>query len=276
MALPSLASLSSLSNLLLVTPKNIGYQPQSLVVDVPYKAPEAPKEQPPSFLFDYEGEQSISLESDITDHYIEDNSVVNDHIALKPETITTQGFIGEVNDIAPLGLQIVQEMANRLTLVDAYTPVLSVSALLAYNQAILAYQTAAQIVANAKSSIQAIGYNVLGIGDGPQNRQQEYFNLFYNYWKNRTLFTIQTPWKKFPNVAIRSLRVVQDADTNVITTFEVSFKVIRFAKTVTSTNLSVAAARRAAQSAAKALNGSSTPSVLGNLFTDVSKITDAL
>ncbi len=37
-----------------------------------------------AFVFDYAGEVSSELHADITDHYTEDNTVVQDHIALNP------------------------------------------------------------------------------------------------------------------------------------------------------------------------------------------------
>src|SRR6185312_8744514 len=102
--MPDLSSLASittaataLSNLILVNPqKTIGYQPQNAPSNNGQTA-----QLGPSLLFHYEGEQTASLESDITDHYIENNTAIQDQIALKPVIITTHGFIGELNDIPP-------------------------------------------------------------------------------------------------------------------------------------------------------------------------------
>src|SRR5271163_4191719 len=79
--------------LALVTPQaNIGYKPQSLTGAVL-----------PTLLFHTEGENVAHLQSDITDHFIEDNTAINDQIALKPEMVTVHGFIGELNDVFPVG-----------------------------------------------------------------------------------------------------------------------------------------------------------------------------
>lgn len=231
---------TSLSNLILVSPqKTIGYQPTP-VNPVNGQA----LQQPPALLFHYEGEQTVALESDITDHYIEDNTALQDQISLKPETITTHGFIGELNNVAPVGLQTIQQVADKLTTISGYVPSLSVTALLAYNEAFFLYQ----IGANAKNSAVA-AWNSIGPGTGggesvigstgikvqsSQNQQQQMFQQFYGYWRNRTLFTVQTPWAVFQNMAIKNLRAIQDATTNVITDFEVTFKMIRIASTSTS------------------------------------------
>ncbi len=243
MALPSLTALApittaatSLSNLVLVSPQStIGYQPQN---------PSDPNStaRPPAMLFHYEGEQTVAIESDITDHFIEDNTAIQDQISLKPEMITTHGFIGELNDIAPPALAILQAASQKLTTIGAYTPTLTTTALIAYNEAFLLYQVAANAVnslvsawgtisgTGGESVIDSAGINV----QSNQNRQQVAFQQFYGYWRARTLFTVQTPWAVFQNMAIKNLRAIQDAETRVITDFEITFKMIRTAETATS------------------------------------------
>lgn len=237
---PITTKATALSNLILVTPQQvIGYQPQN---------PNNPDgsistaQQPPAILFHYEGEQVVAIESDITDHYIEDNTAIQDQIALKPETITTHGFIGELNDIAPPALQLLKFLADKLTVVSAYTPVLSETALIAYSEAFLLYQVASNAAQSAVAAWSSLtgsgGESVIGneglILQSNQNKQQTAFQQFYGYWKTRTLFTVQTPWAVFQNMAIRSLRAIQDAETRMITDFEVQFKMIRTAVTSTT------------------------------------------
>jgi hypothetical protein len=50
------------------------------------------------FIFDIEGTTQHNLISDITDHYVEDNTAIQDHIALKPLTITLKNYHGEVKN----------------------------------------------------------------------------------------------------------------------------------------------------------------------------------
>lgn len=234
---------TALSNLILVSPQNtIGYQPMN-----PPNPDGTPSTAalPPAFLFNYEGEQKAQLQSDITDHFIEDNTALQDQIALKPVIITTHGFIGELNDIAPPALQAVKTIADKLTIVSAYTPVLSASALEAYNTAFQVYQTAQNAVNSAVSAWSSIngtgGESVISgnsnfpIATEPnQNKQQQAFQQLFGYWNARTLFTIQTPWAIFQNMAILSMTPVQDSDDAYITTFEMSFKQMRFAQTITT------------------------------------------
>jgi hypothetical protein len=257
---PITTTAASLSNLVLVSPQSIiGYQPQNAFIT---NANASQTYSNPSILFHYEGEQSITIESDITDHYIEDNTTVQDQISLKPTIITTHGFIGELNDISPVRNQLLQSLLSKLSIISSYTPALSTVALLAYNNAFQAYQIAANAVNAAVSSWASIsnatgtstyGENVIGNNGltnaitGPnastttkllQNRQQLAFQQFFAYQQLRTLFTVQTPWAIFQNMAIMNLHPVQEAETNVITDFQITFKQIRLASSLIESNAS--------------------------------------
>lgn len=258
---------TSLSNLILVSPqKTVGYQPQNK----PSWARDTAV-PPPALVFNYEGENTAALQSDITDHFIENNTVIQDQIALRPVIITTHGFIGELNDIAPSALQPLKTLAAKLVTIGAYTPQLSATALLAYNEAQFLYTVAAGAVNSAVSTWATIngqgGQNVIN-GSGitkqtNQTKQQIYFQQFYGYWSNRTLFTVQTPWAVFQDMAIQNLRAVQDADTLVITDFEITFKQMRFAATqVVASQLYSPAdsqGRATTQGAGEVDRGTSTP-----------------
>lgn len=226
---------TALSNLILVTPQQtVGYQPQN-------KNGSTQQVDPP-ILFHYEGENTVSLVSDITDHFVEDNTALQDQIALRPEIITTHGFIGELNDVAPKALIPIKAIADKLTTVGAYLPSLTLTAQIAYNEAFFAYQIAQNTAHSAVSAWSTInggssGESVIdGNADNSgfvsvaqnQNKQQKIFQVFYGYWRTRRLFTIQTPWAIFQNCAIMSLRAIQDAETRMITDFEVTFKLLRF------------------------------------------------
>jgi hypothetical protein len=266
------SSVDALSNILLVTPKAIiGYNPQN----APTKNGTTPALRP-ALVFHYEGEQAVTLESDVTDHYSEDNTTLQDQIALKPETITTTGFIGELNDIVPEVLKPLKLIADKLGPISAYTPALSVTALNALNEAAFLYATASKAADAAVSAWSSLG-TAVGAGsantiigsDGVsavasvQNKQQQYFQQFYGYWRSRTLFTVQTPWAVFDNMALMGVRAVQNEETNVISDFELRFKKIRFASTTLTTgtglNNQFMQGRASTQGSPKVNFGVSTP-----------------
>lgn len=264
-------SATALSNLVLATPQRTqGYQPLN-----PPNADGSPSDEqaPPAFLFDYEGEQIANLESDITDHYIEDNTAIQDQIAIKPITIQTTGYIGELNNIPPAALQILKEAAEKLTVVGAYTPALSETALLAYNNAFQLYQVGvgiknaavsawSSVAGGGQGGISTITGNIFNDVEAPnQNKQQVAFQQFYGYWVTRTLFNIQTPWAIFQNMAIQSVQAVQNEDTRVVTDFKVTFKQIRTAQTQILSGGQSYSSGRAAEQRGKPVNqGSQKPS----------------
>lgn len=240
-ALSNVTTLASgLTNLILATPQTSqtqGYQPQNSPSSNGLLSLFQP---PPGILFHYEGEQTITLDSDITDHFIEDNTAIQDQIALRPVVITTHGFIGELNNIPPKALGLLQQASNVLTDLGSYVPGLSVTAQIAYNQAFAAYQLASSAVnagVSAWSSLTGDGGESVISASGQltkssnQNKQQTMFQQLYAYRQNRTLFTVQTPWAIFQNMAILHLRPVQDEATRMITDFDLSFKQINVAST---------------------------------------------
>lgn len=246
MAVSALTSITNvaqaLGNLILVTPQSVvGYQPQTpnTVLNVG-----SPQYTQPAILFNYEGENTSQIESDITDHFVEDNTSVQDQISLKPVVITTQGFVGELNDVPPNQFfRAAQVAAQKLTALGAYAPQLSATALIAYNEALFAYQLANSLKTSAVatwSSVSGTGGTSVISGNGiqaqpNQTQQQKYYQQFYGYWSSRTLFTVQTPWAIFTDMAILKLRALQSAETNVITDFEITFKQIRYAKVLSDT-----------------------------------------
>jgi hypothetical protein len=223
------AGANALGNVVLITPSNQNNRYESQQA---YAVPGTPI--PPfsddAFLFHYEAENSISIESDITDHYVEANYAIQDHIAQKPLEVTVQGFIGELNDIAPnKPLQIAQaQVLSRFYALSAYTPEVSAYALLAYNQAAQAFQIAANI-ANTYQSVKTFDWASGQVN--VQNKQQQAFNKLYGYYVNRTLMTVQTPWNKQTNMAIKTLRFIQNQDSRMITDIEITFKKMQFAST---------------------------------------------
>ena len=115
------------------------------------------------FIFDIPDNERIDLESDITDHFTESNSFINDHVVNKPMIIRLSGFIGELVYKRPDGIPgTVQEIGNRLSTVNAYLGDLTPQGV----------QIAQQIVQKSQSSISAINQtigkvkNVVGLFNG--------------------------------------------------------------------------------------------------------------
>ncbi len=182
----------------------------------------------PAFLFHYEGENKAVLESDITDHYIESNTPIEDMIALHPIIISVHGFIGELNDVPEAGLvgsiqSAAKTVVNKLQGVSAYAPVLSTTATNVYNQASQAYSTANSLYNSGSAIVDSIKGNT-----PTQGKQAQAYLQFKKWWLARQLFNVQTPWEIAHNYAIKTLTVTQTDKTNTVTEFMVEFKQMQF------------------------------------------------
>lgn len=184
-----------------------------------------------ALLFHYKSEETLELRSDITDHYVEDNSTVQDHIALSPERIRVSGFIGELNSVIPTALANLEAVPQRLLAIPGADPELTIAAQMEYLKSFQAYQVAASAKKNADRAWESLGGGVEG--QSVENKQQRYYRRMYQFWKQRRLFTVQTPWVLMDNMAIENVRALQDESTNQISNFVISFKRFNIATTET-------------------------------------------
>lgn len=226
-------TINQASNVILVNPKkNVGIRPQP-TVNPNGGTTTAQPDQPQSFLFHVPGEDNARLTSDVTDNAVEDNTSLQDHVALKPVIINTSGYIGELNNVTPPELELLKLAADRLTTLGPFVPVVSASAQRAYNAASQAYAAAVL----AKNTAVSAWNSITGGGSETQTKQQVAYNQFAGYWKNRQLFTVQTPWAIYTDMIIQSLSATQDESTSMVTQFEITFKQLTFAKSIISTTI---------------------------------------
>lgn len=235
----AMTTATGLSSLVLVTPTNVGYQPQN-----PNLKNGQNQQLPPTFLFDIEDENKAVIDSDVTVHYVEDNSSITDNVALKPDIVTVVGFIGELSTVIPSELSALKIAADKLTILDGLLPEFSISAREAYNTAFQVYQAALNVANTVASwaSINSKGGDVSSIENNQitfrpnQNRQQVAFQKFYGYQKTRTLFTIQTPWAIHKNMILKTMASSQGGDTSYLSSYELTFQQVRFVEDIVLRN----------------------------------------
>ena len=173
------------------------------------------------FLFDILDDEEISLDSEITDSWTELNVSIQDHIALRPVKFTLRGFIGELNDIFDIQINNLLTVPITLLPIAALTPQWNTQDNQAYT-AINTVNTQAQVAVNQITSIASI----VGQLTGALTRQQQAYNIFYNFWQNRILCTVQTPYGLLTNMAIESIRALQRGTSKFASDFSVTFKQI--------------------------------------------------
>jgi hypothetical protein len=207
------------------------------------------------FVFDYEGEDSVTYTSEITDHYLETNDPVQDHIAQRPVRIVLRGFVSELSQKAPAGVVgALATIQSKLTTVPAYLGKYTPGAIQGIQKAL----TTAQATANQINLALAKVQNVVGMlpGATPQkSKQQKAFAQLQALWLSRQVFTVQTPYTYFSNMVIESISFIQPEETTSWSDISITLKQMRFVQVQTVANSSKFAGRAALQRQPQASQG---------------------
>lgn len=206
-----------------------------------------------AFIFDLKKDYKYTLSSDITDHYVESNVAIQDHIGLKPIMLEVVGCISEVNlrdgsNFSKKDQEIVESnkkgnifnsidsYLNRMGSLTSFAPNIVNQALNVYNTAKYVYGTANKFInMNKKDYSKKIpeklteDYNEDIIATTKQFNWIDWFTI---QWKNRASFTIVTPYGVLKNMYIMDLNAVQPENTRYITNLNIKFKQIRTAKVI--------------------------------------------
>lgn len=193
------------------------------------------------FKFHITQSEQVNMESDITDHYVDTNSAVQDHIARRPITITLNGYQGEYYySVHPIQ-DMISKAGSVLTLVEVFKPKLN-----EFTKQIKIRQIQQSLTsANNGDTTEAEKYGVLA-GRKEFNLKQhnaiDLFKLFQNIykltsaqtrafyyfealWKSEILFTVETRWKRYDNMVIQKVTPLADNNAD-ITDFSITFKQI--------------------------------------------------
>lgn len=207
------------------------------------------------FVFDIKKEYKYNLSSDITDHYVEDNVAIQDHIGLKPIILEVTGSIGEITlsevidkeknsrKIAgEIGVGETQNNAkgNIFNSVDSYlgrmgsltsfTPNIINQSLDIYNTAKFGYATVSKIINLDKQDKVKSGFDYTEDYDEETikiTKQFNYIDWFKIQWQNRASFTIVTPYGVLTDMYIMDLIASQPENTRYVTNLNIKFKQIR-------------------------------------------------
>lgn len=205
------------------------------------------------FKFHIPQTEAIKLENDITDHFTETNSTIQDHIAQKPITITLTGLVGDyfysVNQIEDMLARIVPT----LTLVKEFLPSVSAATAFLKSKKINTFNSLKSKIAskysgneteafklNASTSVAAADFSYMDLFALFQqlyklkSAQTRAYIFFECLWKARGLVTVETTWKRFNNMAVQSISVRRDNNAD-ITDFSATFKQISTVSTLTET-----------------------------------------
>ena len=190
------------------------------------------------FVFDVEGDATVNLKAEITDHFLEDNSAIQDHIAIKPKKVTLKSYVGELV-YEPDGNEttFVEKTVRKLTVLNGYLPVLTSAAesLKDFNAKDLS--SATDIIGNVTSQTinkatdyYALAKNLLNA----DSRQQEAYQYFKALMEQKILISLQTPFEYVNNMAIESVTAFQGEGSKFISDFTITLKEIRVVEILNS------------------------------------------
>lgn len=186
------------------------------------------------WLFDIPEEENLSLSSDITDHFTEDNRYINDHIVRKPIRITLRGFLGEKVFQRSAGFEgALQELDNRLEVVDGYLGNFT-DGMTQKLQGVVS-QTE-RVVSGVNRTLDRV-QNVVGFFEGEDqaaSRQQQLYQELKALWNSSQLLTVQTPWDYLEDMLIETIDITQGAESQDWSEVTVTLKQVRFADVQTT------------------------------------------
>lgn len=186
------------------------------------------------FVFDYEGEETLNLHADITDHYTEDNTAIQDHVARNPTHLTMRGFVAELVYKPQAGiLGTLESIQNRLTTVPAYLGKYTPGSVATIQKALTKTQSTINQIDQAVSRVQNV-VGLFGNAAAGQTKQEIAFTKLSALWETNQMMIVETPFGIFGNMLIEDLIFVQGEDTRQWSDITVKLKAMRFASTQTA------------------------------------------
>lgn len=187
------------------------------------------------FVFDIEGETTANLSTEISDHFLEDNTTVQDHIAIKPKKVTLKSYVGELVYRQDESTDtFVQKAVQKLTTVNQFVPTLTSMAQQVLNARKEGKKFTLEGIKDAFSSktlnkitdYWAFAKNLLG----PTSRQQQAYMYFKALMEQKMLVSVQTPFEFMNMMAIESITAIQSENSKYISDFSITLKQIRVAE----------------------------------------------
>ena len=171
-------------------------------------------------------QNNLSLKSEITNHYIEENAWVNDHWAISPPQYTLSGLIGELIYTVPEGwakkVESIYGVVG-LGVLSKLCPTLGSYTSSALNIARKAESVVQKYINIAKSAGDKIA-NFLKRDITSKTNQRRVLDELENLMNNRILVNVATPYGTYKGLAIIAINVRQDQSTRFMSDIEITFQ----------------------------------------------------
>lgn len=201
-----------------------------------------------TFAFDYQLSNQVVLENEVTDHWLENNTGVQDHIAVKPNIIVLRGYVAElvlkISTVAAI-LGVVQ---NTLTQAGAYLGSYTPGAAQALQAAITQAQNVETQISQALSRAATLASLIPG-APPTLTRQQSAMAQLSAYRDARVFFTVVTPFQVYSNMTILSVDATQPEKSKDYSDITVRMKQLKFVNPKNKSGIAANSAKIAALNA---------------------------
>jgi hypothetical protein len=182
------------------------------------------------WLFDVKKTEQIDNEADITDHYMEDNNFINDHIVRKPIIINLSGYIGKlVARKSDISEAISSFLSGNLSTVSAYLGEYGQQTMQKMQEVISQSQSYANTVNQAIEKTKDIVKQFKSFPGAAESAIEEAYNSLYAFFLSEDLLSVQTPFGLFDNMKIQKLSMTVPEDSEDYTDISITLKTMRFA-----------------------------------------------
>lgn len=194
-----------------------------------------------SFTFDYQLSNEVRMDNEITDHWLEDFTAVQDHIGVKPKIVILRGYVAELVFKVSFFEQLFAGVQNALSQVPAYLGSYTAGTTLALTKAITQAQNIEQQAVQAFNRAAGI-VNLVSLATGAQTKQQKAFAQLSALRDAKILFTVFTPFQVYTSMAITQLTATQREKSKDYSEFSVTMKQVNITGATTA-NSSTAAGK---------------------------------
>lgn len=188
------------------------------------------------FKFHVPESEQVKMQSEITDHYIDTGSAVQDHIARRPIVITLRGYQGEYYYTVHPIENMISKVVPVLSLVKEFKPKLDpvterIKKRREEQPLIQLSLDGKKYTKTYENKIFDKEFNAIDLFKLFQDlyklksAQTRAFYFFQALWESEALFSVETRWKRYDNMIIQDVTPLGDNNAD-ITDFSVSFKQI--------------------------------------------------
>lgn len=180
------------------------------------------------FNLDVRLESNINFTMVAPENYVEDGSVINDHIINDPITISISGEVADIH-IKPVFDDFVLETLREKIQFKVINTVFTKQQQQRIQKVVDKISSAVKLVEKGLDIYDRFN-NRNKIKSSVRTAQDDFFDYIESIYLNKKLITIEMPFRNYENMLITSLSISRNNETNQKLKYSLTAKEIRFAE----------------------------------------------